>query len=205
MRIRGLVVELLEVVALAAILFILIHVAIQPVTVSGPSMYPTVQNANYLIALKYPYYFHSPARGDIVILKDPYAPSTDLIKRVIGLPGETILIRDSTIYINGKVLCEPYLRPGVDGIWTTNANWPTDGRPYHLSSTQYFVMGDNRNVSEDSRIFGPVQRNSILAEAWLRVYPFSNFGSVDPQRGYVTNSTTTTGDGCTTSPAAGPP
>lgn len=188
--------ELLEVVALAAILFILIHVAIQPVTVSGPSMYPTVVNQNYLIALKFPYYFHNPGRGDVVILKDPYAPDTDLIKRVIGLPGESILIRAGTVYINGKVLCEPYLRPAVDGIWTVNANWPADGQPYHLSSTQYFVMGDNRNISEDSRTFGPVPRSSILAEAWLRVYPVGSFGSVDPQRGHLSNARAPTTSAC---------
>ena len=204
MRTRALFVELLEVVALAAILFIVIHLAIEPVTVSGPSMYPTVVTNNYLIALKFPYYFRSPERGDVVILKSPYDPSTDLIKRVIGLPGETILIREGTVYINGKVLCEPYLRPGVDGAWTVNANWPADGVPYQLSSTQYFVMGDNRNVSEDSRIFGPVQRSSILAEAWLRIYPFNSFGSVDPQRGYLTDSTSAAAAGCGSAFAGSP-
>lgn len=204
MRTRALFVELLEVVALAAILFIVIHLAIEPVTVSGPSMYPTVVNNNYLIALKFPYYFRSPERGDVVILKSPFDPNTDLIKRVVGLPGETVLIRSGVVYINGKVLCEPYLRPGVDGVWTVNANWPADGVPYHLSSTQYFVMGDNRNVSEDSRIFGPVQRSSILAEAWLRIYPFSSFGSVDPQRGYLTQSTTAQGAGCSSALAGSP-
>ena len=204
MRTRALVIELLEVVALAAVLFLVIHLAIEPVTVSGPSMYPTVVTNNYLIALRFPYYFHSPQRGDVVILKSPYDPSTDLIKRVVGLPGETILIRSGTVYINGKVLCEPYLRPGVDGAWTVNADWPADGRPYQLSSSQYFVMGDNRNVSEDSRIFGPVQRSSILAEAWLRVYPFGSFGAVDPLRGRLTDSTTADGAGCPSALAGGP-
>lgn len=204
MRTRALFVELLEVVALAAILFLIIHLAIEPVTVSGPSMYPTVVNNNYLIALKFPYYFHSPGRGDVVILKSPYDSNTDLIKRVIALPGETVLIKSGTVYIDGKVLCEPYLRPGVDGAWTVNANWPADGQPYHLSSTQYFVMGDNRNVSEDSRIFGPVQRSSILAQAWLRIYPFNSFGLVDPQRGRLTDSTTAAAAGCTTALAGSP-
>ncbi|MGH7911491.1 MAG: signal peptidase I [Candidatus Dormibacteraceae bacterium] len=190
MRARALLVELLEVVVLAAVLFLAVHFAIQPVIVSGPSMYPTVTNNQYLIALKYPYYLHNPERGDIIIMKSPYDPDVDFIKRVIGLPGETILIKGGTIYINGRVLCESYLRSGVDGAWTVNANWPASGKPYHLGSTQYFVMGDNRNVSEDSRIFGPIPRSSILAEAWLRIYPVNTFGSVDPQRGQLTTATT---------------
>ncbi|MBO0701987.1 MAG: signal peptidase I [Candidatus Dormibacteraeota bacterium] len=182
---RRLLIEFLEVVVLAAVLFLAVHFALQPVVVSGPSMYPTVATNQYLVALKFPYYLHSPGRGDVVILKSPYNPDTDFIKRVIGLPGETVLIKNGTVYINGTVLCEPYLRPDRDGAWTVNANWPADGRPYHLGSTQYFVMGDNRNVSEDSRTFGPVPRSSILAEAWLRVYPPGAFGGVDRQRGHL--------------------
>lgn len=196
MRARRLVGELLEVVVLAAVLFLLIHFAIQPVVVSGPSMYPTVTNNEYLVALKYPYYFHNPQRGDIVIMRSPYDPNTDFIKRVIAVPGETVLIQNGTVYVDGKVLCEPYLRPGADGDWTVNASWPASGRAYHLNSTQYFVMGDNRNVSEDSRTFGPVSRNSILAEGWLRVYPLGSFGAVDPQRGYLSTAQSSSAAAC---------
>lgn len=188
MRPRRVLIELLEVAVLAAVLFLVIRFAVQPVVVSGPSMYPTVSNNQYLVALKYPYYLHNPDRGDIVIMQSPYNRGTDLIKRVVGLPGETVLIGDGTVYINGKVLCEPYLRPGADGAWSVNASWPADGQPYHLGSTQYFVMGDNRNVSEDSRTFGTVPRSSILAEAWLRVAPIGAFGSVDPQRSHVSTA-----------------
>jgi signal peptidase I len=193
---RRLVIEFLEVVGLAAVLFLIVHFAIAPVVVSGTSMYPTVTNNEYLVALKFPYYVRDPGRGDIVIMQSPYDPSTDFIKRVVGLPGETVLIKNGTVYIDGKVLCEPYLRPGVDGDWTVDATWPADGKPYHLSPTQYFVMGDNRNVSEDSRIFGPVQRSSILAEAWLRVYPISAFGGVDPQRGFLSGTGTPSAAAC---------
>ena len=151
-------------------------------------MYPTVTNNEYLVALRYPYYFGSPQRGDIVIMESPYNANTDFIKRVIALPGETVLIEHGVVYVDGAVLCESYLRPGVDGNWAVNADWPADAKPYRLSSTQYFVMGDNRNISEDSRTFGPVQRSSIVAEAWLRVYPLSAFGGVDPQRGYLSSA-----------------
>ena len=141
MKARRLVIEFLEVVGLAAVLFLIVHFAVAPVVVSGTSMYPTVTNNEYLVALRFPYYLRNPGRGDIVIMQSPYNPDTDFIKRVVGLPGETILIKDGTI-INGKVLCEPYLRPHVDGDWAVDASWPANGKPYHLSSTQYFVMGD---------------------------------------------------------------
>lgn len=183
-------------VVLAAVLFLLIRFALLPVIVSGPSMNPTVSDNEYLVALKYPYYLHNPGRGDIVIMQSPYSSGTDFIKRVVALPGETVLIKEGTVYIDGNVLCEPYLRPGVDGVWSVNANWPADGHAYHLSSTQYFVMGDNRNVSEDSRTFGPVSRSSILAEAWLRVYPAGEFGAVDPQRSYVSNQRAASSAAC---------
>jgi signal peptidase I len=193
---RRLVIEFLEVVGLAAVLFLTVHFAVAPVVVSGTSMYPTVTNNEYLVALRFPYYLRNPGRGDIVIMQSPCNPDTDFIKRVVGLPGETILIKDGTVYINVKVLCEPYLRPQVDGDWAVDASWPANGKPYHLSSTQYFVMGDNRNVSEDSRIFGPVQLSSILAEAWLRVYPIRAFGGVDPQRGFLSSAGTPSAAAC---------
>ncbi|MFZ0215638.1 MAG: signal peptidase I [Candidatus Dormiibacterota bacterium] len=186
---RGLLIELLEVVALAVALFIVIQVALEPVSVDGSSMYPTTVNQDYLIALKFPYYFHAPERGDIIIMKSPYNPNQNFIKRIVGLPNENLLIKNSHVYINGKVLCEPYLRPGVDGLWTVNANWPANGQPYHLGPQQYFMMGDNRNASSDSRIFGPIPRSSIEAEAWLRLVPLNRFGSVDPQRSSLTNAT----------------
>jgi signal peptidase I len=186
---RGLLIELLEVVALAVALFIVIQVALEPVSVDGSSMYPTTANRDYLIALKVPYYLHSPERGDIVIMKSPYNPNQNFIKRIIGLPNETLQIKNAHVYVDGRILCEPYLRPGADGVWTVDATWPADGLPYHLGPQQYFVMGDNRNASSDSRIFGPIPRSSIEAEAWLRVLPVGDFGSVDPQRSYLSNGT----------------
>jgi signal peptidase I len=157
----------LEVVGLAAVLFLLIRFAVQPVVVSGPSMSPTVTNNDYLVALRYPYYLHNPARGDIVIMESPYNSGTDFIKRVVGLPGETVLIKSGTVYVDGRVLCEPYLRPGVDGVWSANTNWPADGHAYHLSSTQYFVMGDNRDNSSDSRVWGFVDLELVKGRALI--------------------------------------
>jgi signal peptidase I len=182
---RGLIAEVVEVVVLALGLYLVITFAVQTVHVLGLSMVPTLNDQDYLIATKIDYRLHDPARGDIVIMRDPYDSSKDFIKRVIGLPGEQILIRDGQVFINGQRVDEPYLRK--DEPWTTNANWPPPGTPgagaaYTIPRGEYFVMGDNRNASSDSRIFGAVQRDRIEAHAWLRIWPFNQFGPVTQSR-----------------------
>ncbi len=182
---RGLLAEVAEVVVLALGLYLVITFAVQTVHVLGLSMVPTLDNGDYLIATKIDYRLHDPQRGDIVIMRDPYDNSKDFIKRVIGLPGEKILIQDGRIYINDRLLDEPYLRQ--DEPWTTNANWPPPGstgagEPYTIPAGEYFVMGDNRNASSDSRLFGAIQRDRIEAHAWIRIWPASGFGPVSEKR-----------------------
>jgi len=182
---RGLLAEIAEVLVLALGLYLVITFAVQTVHVLGLSMVPTLNDGDYLIATKIDYRLHDPQRGDIVIMRDPYDNSKDFIKRVIGLPGEKILIQQGHVYINGRLLDEPYLRQ--DEAWTTNANWPPAGspgagQPFQLQSNEYFVMGDNRNASSDSRLFGPIQRDRIEAHAWLRIWPATMFGPVTEKR-----------------------
>lgn len=179
---RGLIAELAEVVLLALGLYLVINFAVQTVHVIGYSMYPTVDNQDYLIATRIDYRFHDPQRGDIIIMRDPYDPSRDFIKRVIGVPGDRILIRNAHVYVNGRLLSEPYLDHQP---WTLNVNWPqlaAGNTGQLLGADEYFVMGDNRDNSSDSRTFGPIHRNQIEARAWLRVLPLSHFGPVDGQR-----------------------
>jgi signal peptidase I len=156
--------------------------AIQTVHVIGLSMYPSLDDNDYLIANKLDFRLHPPSRGDIIIMRDPYDSSKDFIKRVIALPDEEMLIKDGHVYINGHLLNEPYLR--TDEPWNNNANWPAPGtpeagQPHKLLSNQYFVMGDNRNASSDSRVFGPVARDRIEARAWLRIWPLAKMGPID--------------------------
>src|SRR6266853_6463782 len=115
--------ELAEVVVLAIILYFGISFAVQTVHVEGLSMFATLDNNDYLIADKIDYRLHAPQRGDIIILRPPTDNSKDFIKRVIALPGEKLLIRDSVVYINGHRLDEPYLPEA----WTILNNWPGDG------------------------------------------------------------------------------
>ncbi len=167
--------EVLEVLFLALILYFGISFAVQAVHVEGISMFATLDDQDYLIANKIDYRLHAPQRGDIIILRPPTNNSTDFIKRIIGLPGERILIRGGVVYINGHRLDEPYLPEA----WIVDANWPDNSSTgYLLGPDQYFVMGDNRNRSQDSRFFGPISRDRIDGKAWFRIWPLNHFGNI---------------------------
>lgn len=186
--------ELVEVAVLALGLYLVITFAVQTVHVLGLSMYPTLDDNDYLIATKIDYRFHDPHRGDIIIMRDPYDSSKDFIKRVIAMPGDELLIQHGRVFVNGRVLDEPYLRQ--DEPWTNNADWPTSnavgctpGQPCRIPAHNYFVMGDNRNASSDSRIFGWVARDRIEARAWLRIWPATQIGLIDRYGGRFESTT----------------
>ncbi|MDD6363676.1 MAG: signal peptidase I [Lachnospiraceae bacterium] len=157
--------------------FLLIHFVAQRTDVNGTSMVPTLEDGDQLIADKVTYRFRDPERFDIIIFPYQYAEKTYFIKRIIGLPGERVRIDEQgKIYINGKVLEEHYgleqmVNPGLAAEEIT------------LGDDEYFVLGDNRNVSEDSRYpdVGNIKRNDIIGRAWLRIYPFSRFGILKHQ------------------------
>jgi len=113
------------VIVLALGLYLVITFAIQTVHVIGLSMYPSLNDNDYLVANKLDYRLHPPQRGDIIIMRDPFDSSKDFIKRVIAMPGEELLIKDGHVYINGHLLNEPYLRS--DEPWNNNGNWPPPG------------------------------------------------------------------------------
>ena len=169
-------IELGEIVLLAIGLYIVITFAIQTVHVIGYSMLPTLNDNDYVLATKIDLRFSNPSRSDIVILKDPFDSSQDFVKRVIALPGEKLLIRDGSVYINGHKLDEPYLPEA----WTAINNPPpwSVGDGAVIPANQYFVMGDNRNRSQDSRLFGPIGRDRIDGRAWFRIWPLDHFGDI---------------------------
>jgi signal peptidase I len=176
--------EMVEVIVLAVILYFGISFAVQTVHVEGLSMFATLDDNDYLIANKIDYRLHSPQRGDIVILRPPTLSTTDYIKRVIALPGERLLIRDGVVYINGHKLDEPYLPEA----WTVNTDW---GGPNGtvIPANEYFVMGDNRNRSQDSRVFGPITSDRIDGRAWFRIWPLDHFGNIYAQMPLLESST----------------
>jgi len=157
------------IIALAIVVPIRMFVA-QPFIVSGDSMYPTFHNAEYLIVDELTYRISHPKRGDVIIFRYPNNPSRYFIKRVIGLPGETVTIKNNSVTITNKehpegfVLDENYLNVEVSGNQTTE-----------LSDTDYFVMGDNRPASSDSRAWGPLPENFIVGRALVRLMPIQKF------------------------------
>ena len=180
--------ELVEVVVLAVILYFGISFAVQAVHVEGLSMFATLDDNDYLIANKIDYRLHAPQRGDIIILRPPTDNSKDFIKRIIALPGERLLISAGYVYINGHKLDEPYLPEE----WTTLNSWGgPDGMV--VPPNQYFVMGDNRNRSQDSRTFGFITRDRIDGRAWFRIWPLNNFGGIYSQLPVLETGTTAAG------------
>ncbi len=161
--------ELLKFAALALVIVIPVRLFVaQPFIVSGASMYPTFQNEQYLVVDELSYRFESPQRGDVIVFRYPKDPSQFFIKRIIGLPGETVSITNEQIYIthNGQTekLSEPY-------IADSTGNGPD--MSVTLGPDQYFVMGDNRPESSDSRIWGPVPRQNIVGRVIVRLLPLS--------------------------------
>lgn len=186
---KSFLVELAEILLLALGLYAVITFAIQTVHVVGFSMVPTLNDGDYLIATKIDLRFTDPQRGDIVILKDPLDNSQDFVKRVIALPGEQLRIHSGRIYINGQLLVEPYLSGGEP--WVTDNDWPRGAASASTGEVippkTYFVMGDNRNHSSDSRVFGPIRRDEIEARAWIRILPLDKAGALS-QRPHLEGS-----------------
>ena len=169
--------DTLEIVFLALVLYVVIQYAVQTVHVLGSSMYATLHDNDLLVASKISYKLHHPQRGDIIVFKPPDEASRDFIKRIIALPGERIRITNSVVYINGQVLREPYLPEK----WTYNNNWPASGQDQLVPPDEYFVMGDNRNHSSDSRTFNFIELSSILGKAEVRIWPLGQVGFLGAQ------------------------
>lgn len=161
-------------IAIAAALFIVTFIG-QRVEVDGQSMESTLQDRDNLICDKLSYRFTDPERFDIVIIYPDDTKSKRWIKRIIGLPGEEVRIdKEGNIYINGEILEENY---GKETIQDPGLAAQT----IKLGEDEYWVMGDNRNHSSDSRVIGPVPRSRILGKAFIRIYPFSKFGLIRHQ------------------------
>ena len=151
----------------------------QRTEVEGASMENTLHNGDNLIVDKLSYRFHDPERFDIIVFPFQFQDNTYYIKRIIGLPGETVQIMDDgSIYINGEKLEENY---GMEVIKPETIGRAAE--PIELGDDEYFVMGDNRNNSSDSRtdMVGNIKRENIIGKAWLRIWPVSDFGVLQHQ------------------------
>jgi signal peptidase I len=180
-----LILEWAAIVAVAVLAAILLRAfVVQPFKIPSGSMEPTLKDHDRLLVAKLSYHFHSVHRGDIVVFKKPAddttADITDLVKRVIGLPGETISARDGQVYIDGRYLAQPWL-PKVDQAVTVFPSsiagcLPSPPGSCRIPAGEYVMLGDNRTDSSDSRVFGPVRGSLFIGRAFILVWPLSRIG-----------------------------
>ncbi|MGQ9571687.1 MAG: signal peptidase I [Dehalococcoidia bacterium] len=183
--------EVVETLLLALLIFLAVRESVQNFKVEGSSMFPSLEDGQYIIVNKLAYaqfdlgifdflpffdagedstrhLFGGPGRGDVVVFQSPTNPDRDFIKRVIGLPGDEVEIRDGLVYINGEPLDEPY----ISGTTTCLSRWCSLTVP----EEHFFVLGDHRNNSSDSRQFGPIPEKNIIGKAWFSYWPLSDVG-----------------------------
>jgi signal peptidase I len=160
-------VDVLETLLLALVLFIGINAVSERIRVEGSSMEPTLHNGEFIIVNKLAYRLGKPRLGDVIVFRFPNDPGQDYIKRVIGVPGDRIKVSQGHVFVNGKMLDEPYIAamPNYSGDWTI----PADA---------LFVLGDNRNNSSDSRNWGPVMMEAVIGKALLIYWPPEQWGAI---------------------------
>ena len=181
--------ELVETLLLALLIFLAVRSAVQNFKVEGDSMLPSLENGQYIIVNKLAYaqidltkfdwipffdagdnpvhhLFGTPERGDVIVFESPNNPDRDFIKRVIGVPGDTVEIRSSVVYVNDEPLVEPYI--------TGRTGCPCG--PFVVAPGTYFVLGDHRNNSSDSRVIGAISEEAIIGKALFSYWPLSEVG-----------------------------
>lgn len=161
--------EVIETLALAGVMLVVLLTLVRNYKIEGTSMAPTLAPAEYILVDKVAYrVFGDPQRGDVVVFRD-WNDDKDFIKRIIGLPGEAVDVRDGRVFIDGAPLDEPYLLGAPTG---------GGGGPVVLDPDAYYVLGDNRGNSSDSRVHGPLPRDHIVGRAWLTYWPPSRLRRV---------------------------
>lgn len=191
--------ETVEAVALALLVFLFLQVSVSNFKVDGSSMQPTVEDGQYLLVNKLVYFkidtgriariipfwnveepeghfaIHPPERAEVIVFQFPGDPRKDFVKRVVGLPGEEVEVRNGMVYIDGVFLEEPYL---------LERDRSTAG-PTLLKEREYYVIGDNRRNSRDSRTWGPVPEENVRGKVWLVYWPFSQVQLLNPASSLV--------------------
>jgi signal peptidase I len=157
--------EIIETLALTLIIFLVIHFTVQNYQVDGTSMQSGLVNNEYVLVNKLAYLFHPPERGDVIVFRFPLDTTKNLIKRVIGLPGDVIQVTSSSVEVDGVILHEPYVKVSVN---------PT-GNKWVVPQGDYFVMGDNRQASYDSRDWGFVPKDYIIGKAVMVYWPLNSW------------------------------
>ncbi len=180
-RIFSFFLDFLETIVVALSIFVVIYLFLfQPHEVKGASMESNFHDGEYILTDKISYRFREPARGEVIIFKAPKNPDIDYIKRIIGLPGETVKVDNGYVWVNAKKLVEDYIH---DQTTILGSGFISEGQDAVVPVNEYFVMGDNRPHSSDSREFGPIPKSSIIGRALIRYWPPPNLGMI-PQIQY---------------------
>jgi len=165
---KPVMIEVLESILIAVVLAVLIRVfVLAPFFIPSGSMIPTLLEGDRIIVSKITYRFTEPQRGDIVVFKYPKDTSKDYVKRLIGLSGETVALKNNQLYINGQAMPESYLPAGVHF---------SDYGPEQVPEGEYFMLGDNRQNSEDSRYWGSMPRKNVIGKALFIYWPLNRIG-----------------------------
>ncbi len=168
--------DIIETVVIALAIFVIVYLFLfQPHQVRGNSMYPNFHDSDYLLTDKISYHLSQPKRNDVIIFTAPRNEDYDYIKRIVGLPGEMMKLEENGLFINNTLLEEPYL---PDGQETFAGNFLGLGETVTIPEDNYFVLGDNRNHSSDSRDWGFVPRENIIGRAWFRYWPLNQMGLI---------------------------
>jgi signal peptidase I len=194
-RLGAFFLDTLEVIVFAVGIFFFVYLLImRPHKIKGQSMMPNFPDSEYLLTEKVTYYLHEPERGDVVVFTPPpqaadlssvscgkinSIPTTEIsdeyIKRVIAVPGERVMVKEGHVYINEKLLKEPYI---ANSVSTDPKTFLCDELDYTVPPGELFVMGDNREYSSDSRYWGPITKKSISGRAWIIYWPVNLGGTV---------------------------
>ena len=188
---RALLRELFETILLALVIFLALQLSVQNFRVEGSSMDPTLEEGQHVLVNKLVYFrlnetlrsfipfmngddntdivpFHRPNRGEVIIFRFPRDPSRDFVKRVVGVPGDVVELRSGQLFVNGVLQEEPYItRPSRETM-----------APTAVPPGSYFVLGDNRRASNDSRDWGSVPEENIIGKAWVTYWPFTRFSTI---------------------------
>jgi signal peptidase I len=155
-------------VILAVVIFFALQFTVQNFVVIGASMQPSFSEGERVVASKLAYKLHEPERGDVIIFLPPNNMEDDLIKRIIGLPGETVEVKDGVVYVDGLPLLEPYIKQPPSYRYSVEI----------VPEDEYWVLGDNRNNSNDSHTGWTVPREDIIGKAWLIIWPPDHWKAV---------------------------
>ena len=170
--------DILQTLILAAAAFVVVYMFLfRPFEVKGESMYPNLKDSQYLITNIIGLKLNSPKLGEVIVFKSPTEPDKDFIKRVIGVPGDTVMVKESHVYLNGKMLDETkYLLPSVV---TSGGSFLREGEQVTVPEGYFFVLGDNRPFSSDSREWGFVPKNNIIGDSFFVYWPIKSAGVIN--------------------------